>query len=625
MSIRARTYILVILPLAGLAFFVIWGWRERSNTLAQASRAIEWVMLLAAGGESIHAIQLERGRTAAWLAGLDEHPTPALLEARRAVDGCVAALRASIAPIAASRERSVLPEPSRTALAALDSVAAIRLAVDGRTIAGPEATASYTRVNAALLELVRAAAHQVTDARVAPYGAVYTAILRMKEAAGVERAILVAALTSGTFPPGQRDALVAVVARQDTIWTELAAIVDAEAGDVLAREADHPAVVRAQSMRERALREGPGAPGLGAEPWFDAQSARIDHLRELEHGALADLKEAATGLSAVARRERTTFGLAGVAIALLTLVGAAQSARSIRQSLGRLHQALEHIGAHEGTRTARLEERGPSELASIARAFNRYAERLEGLLERLASSEAKFARYATELERSNAELEQFAYVASHDLQEPLRMVASYTQLLGRRYQGKLDRDADEFIGFAVEGVTRMRELINDLLAYSRVGRQEPDFEPTDLRVVVERALANLSVAVSENGAAVSCDDLPTVRGDKVQLTELFQNLIGNALKFRRDDPPRIRISAARDEARREWAIAVCDNGIGMEHEHLERIFLIFQRLHSRRNYPGTGIGLAIAKKIVERHGGRIWAESEPGRGSTFHFAIPDRS
>lgn len=205
------------------------------------------------------------------------------------------------------------------------------------------------------------------------------------------------------------------------------------------------------------------------------------------------------------------------------------------------------------------------------------------------------------------------------------MVASYTQLLGRRYQGKLDRDADEFIGFAVEGVTRMRELINDLLAYSRVGRQEPDFEPTDLRVVVERALANLSVAVSENGAAVSCDDLPTVRGDKVQLTELFQNLIGNALKFRRDDPPRIRISAARDEARREWAIAVCDNGIGMEHEHLERIFLIFQRLHSRRNYPGTGIGLAIAKKIVERHGGRIWAESEPGRGSTFHFAIPDRS
>ncbi|MBI3049765.1 MAG: nitrate- and nitrite sensing domain-containing protein [Acidobacteria bacterium] len=625
MSIRARTYALVVLPLAGLAFFVTWGWRERSGTLEQASRAMEWVGLLAAGGESIHAIQLERGRTATWLERFDGEATPALLEARRTVDERVAELRSHFAPIAAAREGSPLAEPSRVALAALDSVSAIRLAVDERTLPSPEATTSYTRVNAALLDVVRVAAHQVTDSRVAPYGAAYTAILRTKEAAGLERAILVAALTSGEFLPGQRDSLVSMVARQDTIWTELAAVAETQARDILAREADHPAVARARDMRERALREGPGVPGLGPEQWFEAQTARIDRLRELEHRALADLEEAAAGLSALARTERTTFGLAGFTIALLTLAGASHLARSIRRSLGRLQQALEQIGEHGGTGAARLDERGPSELVSIARAFNRYAERLEGLLERLASSEAKFAKYAKELERSNAELEQFAYVASHDLQEPLRMVTSYTQLLGRRYRGKLDQDADEFIGYAVEGVARMRELINDLLAYSRVGRQEPDFKPTDLQVVVDRTLDNLSVAVKENNAAVSCDDLPTVRGDEVQLRELFQNLIGNALKFRREDQPRIHISAARDEAQREWVISVRDNGIGMEREYLERIFLIFQRLHTLRDYPGTGIGLAIAKKIVERHGGRIWAESEPGRGSTLHFTIPDGS
>ncbi len=228
-----------------------------------------------------------------------------------------------------------------------------------------------------------------------------------------------------------------------------------------------------------------------------------------------------------------------------------------------------------------------------------------------------------ELARSNAELEQFAYVASHDLQEPLRMVSSYTQLLARRYQGKLDSDADEFIAFAVDGVNRMQALINDLLSYSRVRTRGQEFAPVDCAQALAGALENLRAALQESRATVSHDPLPSVQGDFTQLLLLFQNLIANAVKFRRQDvPPHVHVAAeARDGA---WFFSVTDNGIGIEPECVERIFLIFQRLQSRADYPGTGIGLAICKRIVERHGGRIWVESQPGEGSTFRFTLPQR-
>jgi len=225
-----------------------------------------------------------------------------------------------------------------------------------------------------------------------------------------------------------------------------------------------------------------------------------------------------------------------------------------------------------------------------------------------------------ELARSNEDLEQFAYVASHDLQEPLRMVASYVQLLARRYEGKLDSDADEFIGFAVDGAVRMWKLINDLLAYSRVGMRGGGLEPTDSEAVLVQTVNDLKVVITENGALVTHDPLPMVMADRPQLGQLFQNLIGNAIKFRRDEPPRVHISASRTG--NGWTFSVRDNGIGIAPEYSERIFIIFQRLHSREEYAGTGIGLAVCKKIVERHGGRIWVKSEVGKGATFYFILP---
>ena len=241
-------------------------------------------------------------------------------------------------------------------------------------------------------------------------------------------------------------------------------------------------------------------------------------------------------------------------------------------------------------------------------------------ISRRKEAEQKLKQTMVELKRSNAELEQFAYVSSHDLQEPLRMVSSYMQLLKRRYQGKLDADADEFIGYAVDGAHRMQTLINDLLAYSRVTTKGQPFASTDCSDAVKEALANLKLIIAETGAHVECGALPTVLADRSQLAQLFQNLIGNALKYRSQQTPRISIEAELRE--REWLFSVQDNGIGIEPRYFERIFVIFQRLHSRFERGGTGIGLAVCKKIVERHNGIIWVSSVPGEGSTFYFSIP---
>jgi len=230
------------------------------------------------------------------------------------------------------------------------------------------------------------------------------------------------------------------------------------------------------------------------------------------------------------------------------------------------------------------------------------------------------ARLAEDLRRSNKELEQFAFVASHDLQEPIRKIVSFSQLLERRYRGKLDQQAEEYIDHIVSGGTRMRALVQDLLAFSRVGTQGRPLQPTDAGAVVREVLTLFEDTIASSGASVTVEPLPVVLADVTQLPQLFQNLIGNALKFRSDEPPRVRVVAERQG--RWWRFSVEDNGLGISEHDREKVFEMFKRLHSREKYPGTGIGLAICKKIVERHGGRIWIAAAPKRGTVFRFTLP---
>jgi PAS domain S-box-containing protein len=240
--------------------------------------------------------------------------------------------------------------------------------------------------------------------------------------------------------------------------------------------------------------------------------------------------------------------------------------------------------------------------------------------ETLRRSQAELEIHAQKLARSNEELERFAYVASHDLQEPLRMVASFTELLASRYAGRLDETADRYINYAVDGAKRMQQLIVDLLCYSRVNSMDLDMQPIEFEAPVRTAVRNLETSIKESGASVQWDCLPTMPADQAQITQLFQNLIGNAIKFRGKDAPVVSVQA--EKSGQHWQFAVSDNGIGIAAEHMENIFVVFQRLHARTEYPGNGIGLAICKRIIERQGGKIWVESQPERGSTFKFTLP---
>jgi light-regulated signal transduction histidine kinase (bacteriophytochrome) len=265
-------------------------------------------------------------------------------------------------------------------------------------------------------------------------------------------------------------------------------------------------------------------------------------------------------------------------------------------------------------------------LARLPEAIRRALQE-KNLLRLRRQAEEALARKVEQLARSNAELEQFAYIASHDLQEPLRMVAAYTQLLAERYRGKLDENADKFIGYASEGALRMQTLIQDLLAFSRVGRSSTARVEVDCEKMMAEIMQNLEPAIRESGAVVIHAALPVVWADHSEMTQLLQNLIGNAIKFRGTEPPEILVQAELVQAEKadsQWLFSVTDNGIGIAPEHAENIFVVFQRLHTRDEYSGNGIGLSICKKIIERCGGKIWVESEAGHGSVFKFTLPSR-
>jgi signal transduction histidine kinase len=350
---------------------------------------------------------------------------------------------------------------------------------------------------------------------------------------------------------------------------------------------------------------------------------RFDALRAGIAATQADLRQARDrardDLDRTADRVLFIFVSVGALILVAVLAAALILRRVVIAPLSRLAADVRVVADGEFDRP--VASSGPREVAVLGADVEAMRERIVAEVGALRDAERALIEQARELQRSNQELEQFAYVASHDLQEPLRKVASFTQMLERRYKGQLDERADRYIAFAVDGAKRMQELINDLLEFSRVGRVTAPHERVDTGRLLEQARARLGALLDEAGAEVEADGLPCVTGDAGLLTAVFQNLISNAVKFRGDDPPHVRFAAERDGA--FWRFTCTDQGIGVDDEYAERIFVIFQRLHTRDAYEGTGIGLAMCRKIVEYHGGRIWlAPADDRRGAQFVFTLP---
>ncbi|MFI1223695.1 MULTISPECIES: ATP-binding protein [unclassified Streptomyces] len=392
--------------------------------------------------------------------------------------------------------------------------------------------------------------------------------------------------------------------------------------DAIATAAQQWRRSKAEPLMRTVREQGPSEAATGAQLQrskadFDqlrrAYGTQQEHLAEARDQARADLGSARTTRDRVLIALVTVFVLTVVALSLLLH-------RVVGVPLNRLRGASDRV--RSGAFGTRIEIKGPSDVQAVAWAVEDMRRRLADELAEAQDREALLAEQTQELRRSNAELEQFAYVASHDLQEPLRKVASFCRLLEHRYGEEIDERGRQYIGFAVDGAQRMQVLIHDLLTFSRVGRVQESWKPVDLDRALDRALANLTLAIEESGAVIERpESLPEQLGDATALTMVWQNLVGNAVKFRREDVPcRISLDCVREGE--DWHLSVSDNGIGIAPEFADKVFVIFQRLHARDAYGGTGIGLALCRKIIEFHGGRIWLKPEPGDGTRIHFTLP---
>jgi signal transduction histidine kinase len=341
-------------------------------------------------------------------------------------------------------------------------------------------------------------------------------------------------------------------------------------------------------------------------------------LGRLQADLRADRATARADLYSAARSLTRALIFAAVLLALALLAIAVIGRQVIAVPIARLARQTRAVASGELHRV--IEPSGPSDIERLGRDVESMRDRIVRDLEAVRAAEEELQAKTVALERSNAELEQFAYVASHDLQEPLRKVTSFCQMIERRYSGQLDERGEQYIAFAVDGAKRMQALINDLLQYSRVGRSAREPSLVSSEAALAQARANLTTAMEETGATVESGHLPLVLAELTLLTAVFQNLLGNALKFSGGKPPRVVVTCTKDEP--FWRFSFADNGIGIEPEYADRIFVIFQRLHERSAYPGTGIGLAMTKKIIEYFGGKIWLDTTYTEGSRFLFTVP---
>jgi light-regulated signal transduction histidine kinase (bacteriophytochrome) len=391
-------------------------------------------------------------------------------------------------------------------------------------------------------------------------------------------------------------------------------VLDQDLGEMLGAARIWQRTVEGWTAADPSVNAGAVEQGRGQ---FDAVQAAVDALR----GNLQQARVAARDRLSASASVLTGL-LVAVALLIVVLFAVLYLGfhRAIVRPIVRLAGEVRTVTDRDIRHRVRGDG-GPRELVELTDDIEAMRQRIVAEVSELHRAHELLDKRTHELERSNSDLEQFAYIASHDLQEPLRKVASFCQLLQRRYQGRLDERGEQYIAYAVDGAKRMQVLINDLLSFSRVGRRSGEQEVVDTGKLLAEAISNLESAIQYSGAAISHGELPKVRGEASLLTAVFQNLISNAIKFRGEDPPVVRVEAVRDGD--DWLFSITDNGIGIDDEYAERVFVIFQRLHTRSAYPGTGIGLAMCRKIIEYHGGRIWLDTSTSEGLTrFYFTLP---
>ena len=608
LSIRNKLVTLLAVPFVGLLLLSIYV-TAREFEAARGMDSLERLTDFAVRCSAvIHEVQRERGLSAGHLGSQGARFIEVLKSQRARTDEALKAFEAFMKEHGVARRGRQFAEDLSDTRQRLALIPTWRRDVDALDVSVESNVGHYTALIGALLELAAYSIQEGTDPEITRRSLAYLNLIRAKEAAGVERAILSAAFAADSLSNSEQIRGVRLASAQEILLADASALTTSALAERLNAQLEHPQVLQADALRQTAYQSGGGRLNVVSELWWTLQTGKIDRLKEVESEMAEDLLVKARRLKAGAWRRLLVFGGLALSAIVIALVLCLRTARNIVQPIGSLVDATRGMAAGDlaVTLPPQYLERA-DELGELSTSFQTMAGDLQALTEALG--------------RSNQELEEFASIAAHDLQEPLRKVVTFGERLKTKCRDGLDERGQDYLDRMIAATQRMRDMIDNLLTYSRVARGPKEFEPVDLGEIVDTVLQDLDVRLRESKGEVETASLPTVSGDRVQLRQLFQNLLANALKFHRDGvPPRVRIEASQDD--RECQILVSDNGIGFEQEYRDRIFQIFKRLHGRTQYDGTGIGLALCRKIVEHHSGSIEAEGRPGEGATFTVVLP---
>ena len=610
LNLKYKILSILFIPFAGMLYFSyvfiydkILIQREMENIEIYASYSVSISSL-------IHEIQKERGFSSGFLGSNGQQFGQNLKEQRLLTDREIQNLTKTIESSAAS----IIPEISyfefEKFTSSLGNLKEIRTSVDLLKINTKTEMEYYTFLTASLISMISELLHTNSDHQFISMINAHINALKIIENAGIERALLTDVFSSKTYPEDNSLRIQQLILEEKTYSNLFKSFATPEQYAFFSDNSTNENSIKVNEILKLALQNSPKALEIEPEYWFSLTTGKIDILRKVDFLISDDIMRMA---SEIRNKVNISAFIAISVTVIIVFVSSIVTIVLVNRIVIPLNVMVSTANSiYNGDLGKRIEINTGGEVALLANTINKMSDKLEKTIEDLRLN-------AQKLKISNEELEQYAYVTSHDLQEPLRKICSFSQLLANRYKGKIEEDADQMLDYIILGATRMQDLIINLLEYSRITTRGKSFEVISSEQSLNRAVENLQFPIEQKSAKVTYDPLPDVLADDVQLIQIFQNLISNSLKFSGNKTPEIHISC--EDKGDEVVFSVADKGIGIEEEYKERIFVVFQRLHTQKDYPGTGIGLSIAKKIVERHGGSVSFESIPGEGTTFFFSL----